>query len=71
MHFVNCERIPQQAKIRFVAESATLLFFFDLFCCFGFHGQIAKTLISSKSLQKEAIIIFVLNKLELSRNLQL
>ena len=29
--FVNCKLIPRQAKIRFVAESATLLLFFD-FC---------------------------------------
>ena len=27
---VHCMRIPQQAKIRFFAESATLLHFFDL-----------------------------------------
>ena len=56
MHFVNCGRIPQQAKIKFVAESATLLFFFDLLCCFGFHGQIAKILHCSKLLQKQAIL---------------
>ena len=31
--FVNCKSIPQQAKIRFVAEPATLLVFFDLLCC--------------------------------------
>ena len=50
MHFVNCE-FSQQAKIRFVAESATLPFFY-LLCCFGFHGQIYKTLYCSKLLQK-------------------
>ena len=27
MYFVNCKRIPQQAKIRFAAESAPLLFY--------------------------------------------
>ena len=42
MHFVNCMRIPQQAKNRIVAESAILLFFFDLLRCFEFHGLIAK-----------------------------
>ena len=56
MHFVNCKRIPQQAKIRFVAESATLIFFFDLLCCFGFHGRIAKTMRCSKSLEKQATL---------------
>ena len=44
MHSVVCKRIPQQAQIRFVAECATLLHFFDLICCFGFHKQIPKTL---------------------------
>ena len=38
------KRIPQRYKIRFVAESATLLFFFDLLCCLGFLKQILKTL---------------------------
>ena len=42
---------PQQAKISFVAESATLLLFVDLLCCFGFHKQIPKSLYCSKSLQ--------------------
>ena len=41
---LHCMRNPQQAKIRFVAESATLLLFFDLLCCFGFHKQIPKSL---------------------------
>ena len=36
MHSLHCKRNPQQAKIRFVAESAALLLFFDLRCCFGF-----------------------------------
>ena len=45
VRFENCKQIiPQQAKVGFVAEFATLLFFFDLLCCFGFHRQIAKTL---------------------------
>ena len=39
MHSLHCKRNPQQAKIRFVAKSATLLIFFDLLCCFGFHKQ--------------------------------
>ena len=56
MHLMNSKRIPQQAKIMFVAESAMLLFFFDLLCCFGFHGQIAKRLYCSKLLQKQAIL---------------
>ena len=47
-----CKRTPQQAKIRFFGEFATLLLFFDLLCCFGFHKQIPKTLYRSKSLQK-------------------
>ena len=52
--FCECKRIPQQAKSRFVAESATLIFFFDLLCCFGFHEQIAKILHRSKLLRKQA-----------------
>ena len=44
VYFVHCKRIPQQAKVRFVAESATLLVFFDLLRCFGFDKQIPKTL---------------------------
>ena len=56
MHSVKCTRIPQQAKIKYVAESGTLLFFFDLLCCFGFQEQIAKTLCCSKSLQKETTL---------------
>ena len=51
MHFVHCKRIPEQAKMRFVAESTTLLLFFDLLCSFGFHKQIAKTLYCLQSLQ--------------------
>ena len=47
----SCKRIPQQAQIRFVAESAKLLLFFDLLCCFGFHKK-PKTLYRSKLLQK-------------------
>ena len=42
VYFVNCKQIPQQAN---------LLFLFDLLCCFGFHGQIAKTLHCSKLLR--------------------
>ena len=56
VHFVHCKRIPEHAKIRFNAESTTLLLFFDLLCCFGFHKQIAKTLYCLKSLQKQAIL---------------
>ena len=52
VHSVHCKRIPQQAQLRFVAESATVLHFFDLFCCFGFHKQNPKTLYRSKSLEK-------------------
>ena len=33
-HFVNCKGIPQQVKNRIVAESATLLSFFDFFFLF-------------------------------------
>ena len=36
---VHCKWIPQQAKLRFVAEFASLLLFFDLHCCFGFQKQ--------------------------------
>ena len=50
VHSVPCKRIPQQVKIKFVAESATLLLFFDLLCCFGFHKQIHKKFYRSKSL---------------------
>ena len=39
-------------QIRFVAESATLLHFSDILCCFGFYEQIPKTLYRSKLLQK-------------------
>ena len=55
VHFVNYKRIPQQTKIRFIVESATLLFFFDLLCCFGFHVQIATTLYCSKLLQNRQL----------------
>ena len=48
MHFVNCIRVPQQAKTRFVVKSATLILFSDFLLYFGFHGQIAKTLYCSK-----------------------
>ena len=51
MHSLHCKRNPQQAKNRFVAESATLLLFFDLLCCFGFHKQVPKSLYRSKSLE--------------------
>ena len=54
VHSVHCKRNSQQAKIRFIKESATLLLFFDLRCCFGFHKQISKTLYRSKLLQKQA-----------------
>ena len=54
MHYLNCKRTPQQAKVRFVAEPATLLFLFELLCCFGFHAQIDKTLYYLKALQKAA-----------------
>ena len=54
MLFVICKRIPQQAQLRFVVESATLLIFFDLLCCHIFHKQIAKTLHRSKTLMKQA-----------------
>ena len=56
MLFVNGRPIPQKAKITFVAEPATMLLFFDFLCCFTFHGQVAKTLYCSKSLQKQAIL---------------
>ena len=56
VHFVNCKRIPQQAKTRYVVESATLLFFFAPVCWFGFYGQIAKTLNCSKLLQKQVTL---------------
>ena len=45
-------RHSAKGKNRIIAESTTMLFFFDLPCCFGFHGQIAKTLYSSTSLRK-------------------
>ena len=50
MQLVNFKRISQQAKIKFVAEFATLFFFFDLLFCFGFHKQIANTEYHSNSL---------------------
>ena len=59
MHSAHCKRIPQQAKIRFVAESTTVLLFLDLFCCFGFHRQIPKKLYCSKLLELvEAATVF-------------
>ena len=33
MHFAHSKRYPQQVKIKFVAESAKLLLFFDHLCC--------------------------------------
>ena len=56
MHSEHCKRNPQQDKIRFVAESTSMLLFFDLLCFFGFHGQIAKILYRSKSLQKCCVL---------------
>ena len=50
VHSLHCKRNPQQTKIRFVAESATLLLLFDLL----FHKQIPKSLYRSKSLKKYA-----------------
>ena len=55
VHSVPCKWIPQQAKIRFVAKSATLLLFFDLLCCFGFQKQILKTLYCSELIQNMQI----------------
>ena len=54
MHFVSMKRFPRQANKIIVAEPAGFVLFFDLLCCFGFHGQIAKTLYCSKLLQKQA-----------------
>ena len=49
LKFVNCKRIPLPAKNKFVAESRTLLVFFDTLFCFGFHEKkTAKTLYRSK-----------------------
>ena len=44
---VPCKRIPQQAKIRFVAEPATLLPLFNILRCIGFHKQLDETLFRS------------------------
>ena len=53
LHSGQCKRVPQQAKIRFVAESAALLLFFDLLAVLdSFQKQIPKTLYRSKLLQK-------------------
>ena len=54
VHSLHYKRNPQLAKIIFVAESATLLLFSDLQCCFGFHKQTPNSLYRSKSLQKWA-----------------
>ena len=54
VHSAHCMWIPQQAKNSFVAESATLLLFFYLLRCFGFHKKIPKALYRSKLLQKKA-----------------
>ena len=48
---LNCKQFPQQVKIKFVAESATL-FIFLLSCCFEFHKQTAKALYCSKTPKK-------------------
>ena len=42
VHFVNCKRILQQAKMSVVAEFTALQLFLDLPCCLVFHGQLAK-----------------------------
>ena len=42
INYVHCKRIPQQAQIRFVVESATLLHFIDLLCCFGSTNKYLK-----------------------------
>ena len=49
MHFVNCKRTPQQAKWDLSRNPQQC--YFSLI-----HGQIAKTLYCSKSLQKQAIL---------------
>ena len=80
--FVNCKQIPHQAKIRFVSESAILLLFFDLLCCFGLNKQLAETLHFSKLLQnrricgtvcgiQKPITNYVYSKVDLLRNPQL
>ena len=55
VYSLHCKRNPQQAKFRYVAESANLLLFFDLLCCFGFCKQIPKSLYRSKLLEKKPI----------------
>ena len=47
-HFVNNKRIPQHAKIRFTAESATLLLFFDLLKRFKFKNKQVRHFIIKK-----------------------
>ena len=54
MQSMHCKRNPQQGKIRFVAESATLLIFSDLLGCFGFNKKKPKFLYHSKLLEKQA-----------------
>ena len=64
VHSQHCKRNPQQANIRFVAESATLLLFFDLLCCFEFHKQIPKSLyryVNHKELIRRFAMRWVLN----------
>ena len=52
VHFVNCKLIAQQKKKSDLPRNLQHCYFFYLLCCFGFHGEIAKTLRCSKLLQK-------------------
>ena len=55
VYFVNCKRVPQQARNRFVAESATFVVSFDFFDRFQFDEHIARTLYFLQRLQQQPI----------------
>ena len=56
MYSLHCKRNLQQENLKFVAESATFLLFFDLLSCFWFHKHVPKSLYRLKLLHKWAIL---------------
>ena len=67
-HFVNCKGIPQQAKNRIVAESATLLSFFDFFFLFRIPRTNNITLYFSQLLQKQENLRILQKNVESAKN---
>ena len=66
MHSVHCKRIQQQIKIKFVAESATLLFFWSS-SLFGFHKQNLKLSTAQNHCSKNRRTCGIRNRIAESR----